>query len=678
MPQSLLSLLVSGLFFVAALPSTAESPRPFTREDVFGLEWAASPQISPDGERIVYERMSMDLMADKRTARLWLMDSDGDNHVPLTGNDTAEAGAQWSPEGDRIAFISESQIYVHWLGTGKTSRITQLQQSPSSLSWSPDGKQLAFSMLVPEKPPVLVDPMPVPEGAEWPDPPSVTTSLRYERDGQGRLKPGFSHYFLIDASGGSARQVTQGNFHHRGAAQWLPDGSGLVFSANRNENWELDFRESELYLLKLDTGDITALTDRRGPDRGPAVSPNGRYVSWYGYDDKVQAYQVSQLYVMELDGGEPRALRPELDRSVSDLNWDGKSRGVYYVYSNKGESFVGYSTLSGSHRDAATALGGESMARPYSGGSYSVSDNGYIAYTWSDPQRPAEVAVVKPRSDKPEVLSALNDNLLAYRDLGQVETVWYRSSVDQRELQGWIIKPPGYEEGKAYPLLVENHGGPIAHYGPHFSPELQLFATAGYLVFYPNPRGSTSYGEEFANLLYNNYPGEDYQDVMDGVDYLIEQGLTAEDRLYVTGGSAGGIMTAWIIGKNERFKAAAVIKPVMNWISKLLTADNYYAYANYRYPGQVWENPEVYWKFSPVSLVGNINTPTMVMVGSSDLRTPLSEAKQLYHALQIRGVDTALVEVPEAPHFIGMRPSQLITKVDHILAWFAKYPWLPE
>ena len=220
---------------------------------------------------------------------------------------------------------------------------------------------------------------------------------------------------------------------------------------------------------------------------------------------------------------------------------------------------------------------------------------------------------------------------------------------------------------------MENHGGPISNYGPRFSPEIQLYAAAGFIVFYPNPRGSTSYGEEFANLLHNNYPGDDYQDVMDGVDTLIEKGLAHEDRLYVTGGSAGGIMTAWIIGKNTRFRAAAVVKPILNWISKTLTADNYYAYANYRIDGQPWENIEGYMKFSPLSLVGNIETPTLVMVGDADLRTPLSESKQLYSALKIRGIDTALVGIPGAYHNIAGTPSQLIAKIDHVLAWFAKY-----
>jgi dipeptidyl aminopeptidase/acylaminoacyl peptidase len=257
--------------------------------------------------------------------------------------------------------------------------------------------------------------------------------------------------------------------------------------------------------------------------------------------------------------------------------------------------------------------------------------------------------------------------------MGAVDEIWYKSSVDGRDIQGWIVYPPDFDKRKKYPLLVENHGGPVLNYGNRFSAEIQLYAAAGYVVFYPNPRGSTSYGEEFGNLLYNNYPGEDYNDVMDGVDAVIAGGKIEKDRLYVTGGSAGGIMTAWIIGKNNRFKAAVVAKPVMNWISKTLVADNYFMYSNYRYPGNPWDNFENYWKFSPISLVGNIETPTMVMVGMEDLRTPPSEAKQLYHALKIQKKETVLVEIPDASHGIAARPSNLITKVAHTLAWFEKF-----
>jgi dipeptidyl aminopeptidase/acylaminoacyl peptidase len=358
---------------------------------------------------------------------------------------------------------------------------------------------------------------------------------------------------------------------------------------------------------------------------------------------------------------------------VSGLVWNKGSNSIYFQYDDRGDTKIAVTTLAGKLRDLAGNLGGTTIGRPYGGGSFSVAPTGRIAYTHVTPYRPAELAIVEARSAEPDVVTSFNKDLLDWRELGNVEEVWYKSSVDGRDIQGWTVKPPGFDPSEKYPLIVENHGGPISNYGPRFSPEIQLYAAAGYVVFYPNPRGSTGYGEEFGDLLYNNYPGDDYQDVMDGVDMLVEAGLAHEDSLYVTGGSAGGIMTAWIVGKNTRFRAAAVIKPIMNWMSKTLTADNYYGYANYRYPGQPWENIEAYMKFSPISLIGNVETPTLVMVGTADMRTPISEAKQMYNALKIRRIDTVLVEVPGAAHNIANRPSQLITKIDHILAWFKEY-----
>ncbi len=670
--------ITAAMIFIAVFStSTASEKTRFDRLDVFELEWVSNPRISPDGRRVVYQRNSMDIMTDGNAARLWIINSDGTENVPLTGRDISESGASWSPDGSKVAFTSSTangpEIHVFFVASGKTARLTQLSRSPSGLSWSPDGKQIAFSMLVPEAPPVLVTPPVKPDGAEWAESPRVTTRLIYERDGSGYIETGYQHFFVVPAEGGSARQVTSGNFHHRGVTQWSGDGQSLIFSANRNDNWEKAFANSEIYEQPVAGGAAVVLTDRNGPDSEPVVSPDGKRIAYLGYEDKVQTYQLTRLNIMNADGTGHRELLADLDRSVSGLAWNRAGDGVYFQYDNHGDTRIGFTTIDGKRRDIATNLGGVTIGRPYGDGSFSVAPNGRIAYTHVTAYRPADLAIVEPRKNTPTVITALNSDLLDWRELGQVEEVWYKSSVDSRDLQGWLVRPPGYDAAATYPLLVENHGGPISNYGARFSPEVQLYAAAGYMVFYPNPRGSTGYGEEFGNLLYNNYPGDDYQDVMDGVDFLIEKGLAHEDHLYVTGGSAGGIMTAWIIGKNNRFRAAAVVKPIMNWISKTLTADNYYAYANYRYTGQPWENIEGYMKFSPVTLVGNIETPTLVMVGTADLRTPISESKQLYSALKIRGVDTALVEVPGAPHNIASRPSQLITKIDHILAWFARY-----
>ena len=376
---------------------------------------------------------------------------------------------------------------------------------------------------------------------------------------------------------------------------------------------------------------------------------------------------------MNVDGTNKREVLTNLDRSVKDIQWSADGKHIYFMYDEFGDTKVAQYNLGGSHKVLAEHIGGTTLGRPYASGSYSVSKRGDIAFSLSKPDRPAEVGILAQKSTKPKQLTALNEDLLGHKTLGKVEELWYKASTDGRDLQAWVVYPPNYDPNKKYPMMIENHGGPILNYGDRFSAEIQLYAAAGYIVYYPNPRGSTGYGEEFGNLLFNNYPGDDYQDVMDGVDVLISKGIAHEDQLFVTGGSAGGIMTAWIIGKNNRFEAAVVAKPVMNWISKTLVADNYYGYANSRYPGQPWENFEGYWKFSPISLVGNVETPTMVMVGMNDLRTPPSEAKQLYHALKLRKIETVLVEIPDASHGIASRPSNLITKVAHTLAWFDKF-----
>lgn len=674
--------LVLVFFLVVSGLSNAAGRSLFDRMDVFELEWVSDPQISPDGQRVVYKRNSMDVMTDRATSRLWIINVDGSANAPLTGHDVTESDAAWSPDGSRIAFTSSTangrEIHVYWLASGKMARLTQLNRSPNGLSWSPDGQQIAFSMLVPEAPPVLVTPPTKPKDAEWADEPRITTRLKYERDGSGYIETGYNHYFVVPAIGGSPRKITSGKFHHTGSPQWSADGKSLVFEGNRNENWEHEHNNSEIYKVAIDTGNTVALTDKNGPDSAPLISPDGKKIAYLGYEDKVRTYQLTKLHVMNADGSDKRELLANLDRSISGFAWNRRSDGVYFQYDEHGDTKIAFTTLAGKMHDIATNLGGTSIGRPYGGGSFSVAPSGRIAYTHVTPYRPAELAIVHGRKSKPAIITEFNKDLLDWRKLGQVEEIWYKSSVDGRDVQGWVVKPPDYDASARYPLIVENHGGPTSNYGARFSPEIQLYAAAGYIVFYPNPRGSTSYGEEFGDLLYNNYPGDDYQDVMDGVDLLIASGLAHKGNLYVTGGSAGGIMTAWIIGKTHRFQAAAVVKPVMNWVSKTLTADNYYGYANYRYTGQPWENIQGYMKFSPISLVGNVETPTLVMVGTADMRTPMSEAKQLYNALKIRRIDTALVEVSGAPHNIAGRPSQMITKVDHILAWFQKYSTAEE
>jgi acylaminoacyl-peptidase len=271
------------------------------------------------------------------------------------------------------------------------------------------------------------------------------------------------------------------------------------------------------------------------------------------------------------------------------------------------------------------------------------------------------------------VLTTLNDDLLGHKVLGAVKEITWKSSKDQRDIQGWVITPPDFDASKKYPLILEIHGGPFAAYGPNFTTEMQLFAAAGYIVLYANPRGSTSYGETFGNLIHHAYPGDDYDDLMSGVDAVIAQGHVDTDNLFVTGGSGGGVLTAWIVGKTDRFRAAVVAKPVINWASFVLTADANNFFYRYWFGAQPWEQPQEYWRRSPLSLVGNVKTPTMLLTGEADYRTPIGESEQYYQALKLRKIDTVMVRIPEASHGMTARPSNLIAKVDNILAWFARY-----
>jgi acylaminoacyl-peptidase len=655
----------------------AQSGR-FVLEDVFQLEHASSPQISPDGGRVVFARTSMDVMKDRSQSNLWVVNYDGSDLQPLTTGSASFSSPRWSPDGERLLYSSteegSNQLYVRWMESGQTAKLTQLPKSPSGLTWSPDGNWIAFSMFVPEKASAPMVQMPEqPEGAEWAEPARVIEKVQYRADGSGFVEDGYRHLFVLPAQGGTPRQVTSGSFNHGGTPSWTPDSKALVFSANRHEDWEYDPRNTEVYETSLAEGSLRALTDRIGPDNNAVVSPDGRHIAYLGFDDREQGYQVTHLYVMNRDGSGRRSLADDLDRDVQQPIWSADGRGIYFRYDNHGNTKLAYVSLDGDVETFVSDVGGLSLGRPYGGASYSVSNNGRFAYTHSRPDHPADVAVSRHGSAEGTRITHLNDDLFGHKELGQVEEIWFESSHDGRRIQGWIVKPPGFNPNGKYPLVLEIHGGPFSNYGDRFSAEIQLYAAAGYVVLYVNPRGSTSYGEEFGNLIHHAYPSYDYDDLMSGVDAAIERGYVDEDNLFVTGGSGGGVLSSWIVGKTDRFRAAVVAKPVINWYSWVLTADMYVTGAKYWFPGFPWEYQDHYMERSPLSLVGNVTTPTMLLTGEADLRTPMSESEQFYQALKLQKVDAALVRIPGSYHGIASRPSNLIAKVAHVLAWFDRY-----
>jgi dipeptidyl aminopeptidase/acylaminoacyl peptidase len=479
---------------------------------------------------------------------------------------------------------------------------------------------------------------------------------------------------VVSADGGQPRQLTFGKYDEGGKIAYTPDGKHLLYATDRSPNWERESQESDIYSLSLADGTTTRLTNRVGPDQAPTPSPDGSKIAYIGFDDHGhRGYENVRLYVMDRDGKNSRVVTGGFDRSVGQPTWAADGKSLYVDYADHGLTKVARVSLDGKMETVAAGLTSSAeMDRPYTGGEFSVGRNGLVAYTVGDAASPSDIAVV--RGGKVQRLTRLNEDLFADKTLARVEPLAVTSSYDKKPIDAWLVTPPNFDPSKKYPLILEIHGGPFAAYGPVFATDDQLYAAGGYMVVYANPRGSTSYGDEFANTIDKNYPSHDYDDLMSVVDAAIAKGSVDPSHLYVTGGSGGGALTAWIVGKTARFRAAAAQKPVINWTSEVLTTDGYNFMATSWFGKMPWEDNEFYWKRSPLSLVGNVKTPTLVIVGTDDHRTPPSEAEQFFDALELRGVPTAMIQVPGASHGgLAERPSQSAAKANAIMAWFARF-----
>lgn len=643
--------------------------------DLFDLEYVNDPSISPDGSKVVYVRNFKDIMTDRDYSNIWISNVDGSQNRPVTQGNQLDYAPVWSHDGTKLAFLSNQQdekvkLYVHYFDSNTSVSLTNSANPPGTVSWSHDNKTLAFTQFVPSQAESLLKIPGKPAGAEWNAPPIYIDEMVYRNDGASYANPGNRQIFTIGLEGGTARQWTS-DAHNYGTPIWSKDGKSLYFSANLHENEEFEPYNSEVYQLSLGDGSIKALTSRFGPDAEPALSPDGKMIAFTGYDDTFQGYRVTHLYVMNVDGSGLKNLTAYLDRDATNPQWEGNGQGIYFQYDEHGDTKVGHVALSAKVRTVVEGLGGLDLGRPYNVGTYSVSTTNKVAYTLGGPEHPADLAVWSGGNSTR--ITALNEDVFSYRKIGKTKELWWESSYDGRKIQGWVVTPPDFDPTKKYPLILEIHGGPFTMYGPAFAYEIQSYAAAGYVVLYTNPRGSIGYGEEFGNLIHHDYPNHDYEDLMSGVDAVIEKGYIDTANLFVTGGSGGGVLTAWIVGKTDRFKAAVVAKPVINWTSFVLHTDIPILVSKYWFGTMPWEDQENYWRRSPLSQVGNVKTPTMLLTGEQDFRTPISESEQYYTALKLQGVESAMVRIPNASHGLVNRPSMLMSKSASILSWFNHY-----
>ena len=688
-------VLCAAALVVALAPQAWAQSQPKDRltVDLF-LDWemVAAPRVSPDGRQVVYTRRWADKVNDKYEDEVWIVDADGGRNRFLTKG----AQAVWSPDSKRVAYVAPgqpagSQVFVRWLDAPGETQLTRLERSPSNLAWSPDGRHLAFNMLVPGSPGLSVKMPARPAGAKWVDAPRVVDRLNYRSDGSGWRPEGFAHVFVISGEGGAPRQLTDGDYQH-GAPEWAADSRSVLFSAIRKSDAEYLRNDSEVYAAGLQGGAVRQLTDRRGPDNNPRVSPDGRLVAYTGYDQNENTYNVTRLYVMNADGSNRRALAEGFDRTPSNVFWAEDNGGLYFTAEDRGTQNLWYLPLK-SGRPAQVTVAPRVLSVT------SASRTGLAAGTFSGPSSPPDVVVFDlKRPGAMQGLTRVNDDLLEGRKLGDVEEIWYDSvggvaaqgckdtrseplvslpaGCETTRVQGWVVKPPDFDPAKRYPLLLYIHGGPHTMYNVGFNFEFQNHAAEGFVVLYTNPRGSSGYGQAFGNAINNAYPGQDYDDLMRGVDEVVRRGYIDERNLFVAGGSGGGVLTTWIVGHNDRFAAAVAMKPVVNWFSFVGTTDSADWYYNFkRLP---WEDPEEHTRRSPITYVGNVKTPTMVMDGELDLRTPIEQTEQYYRALKLRHVPTAMVRLPDEYHgfnadFSLRHPSNRVAQILFLRAWFDKH-----
>ncbi len=665
-------LLITFLITINTYPQSSDILKPI---DVFDLEYVSNTEISPDGNKILYQRNFNDIMTDESFSNIWLINFDGSENRPISTGNFKDNSPKWSNKGDKFVFKSnregKQQIYLFNIANNSIQKLTNFQHSISSIKWSPDDSYLLFSSFIDDKRDKLIKMPEKPKGAKWNDPPVEISDLNYRYDGSGYRKPGETQFFTLPVTGGTPRQISNIPAEKRAfQGEWI-DNNTIVFSANLNEDSDYNTINTEIYTLDINSGIQKALTSREGPDNSPKVSNDNSLIAYLGYDDEYLSYQQNSIYIMRTDGSGKYKIELDLDRNISNIYWSGDDKKIFFQYDDKGTTKIGSTTLDGKLDSVIDEVGGLSFSRPYSGGFFSLSKNNRYSFTYGTVYNPADLAVGYKGSKNR--LTNLNKDLFDYKKLGNVEEIWYESTFDGEMIQGWIVKPPNFDESKKYPLILEIHGGPHTNYGFHFSSEVQLFASKGYVVLYTNPRGSTSYGKEFANLIHHNYPSQDYDDLISGVDNLIERGYIDDNNLFVTGGSGGGVLTSWIIGKTDRFTAAVVAKPVINWYSFVLYADNIGYFYKYWFKDLPWVDPESYLKRSPISYVGNVKTPTMVLTGEKDYRTPMAESEQFYAGLKLNKVESMLVRIPNANHGIASKPSNLIVKVNAIISWFEKY-----
>lgn len=675
---ALAAFIIQGLRLPVPAPVLAQEVKSdtlLTVDHFLDLQQVGDPKISPDGRQVIYTRRWINVLEDKWESALWIMSSDGSRDRFLVKG----ANAVWSPDGSRIAYLAEgepkgTQIFVKWMDTESAgTQITRLLEPPADVKWSPDGKWLGFSQFVAKKTPWEISLPAPPAGAKWTDGPRIVQQLHFRQDRRGFTDAGYRHMFVVSTDGGTPRQITSGDWSV-GARfdvldgpvgwSWSRDGRSMVVEGMDDSTADLNYRNSNLYLVDIASGGVRRLTAQNGVWTSPTVSPDGRRVAFTGYPATKASYQASEIYLMNLDGSGVQKIT-SLDRDPENLMWSADGSGLYFQIDDHGTYNIDFVSAGGGVRRLTTGNHVLTLG--------SVSKSGVAVGTRSSYHSPPDIVRMNLRAtpSEPAQLTAVNADMLGHIKLGAVEKFTYSSTGGSR-IEGWIVKPPGFDPARKYPLIMEIHGGPHGAYTSGFSFSFQNFAANGFVVLYTNPRGSTGYGTTFANAIERAYPGVDYEDLMAGVDTIVGRGYVDTRSMFVGGCSGGGVLSSWVIGHTQRFAAAAVRCPVIDWMSMAGETDIPLFTYNF-FDAPFWEKPEQWLKESPLMYVGHVTTPTLIMTGELDRRTPIPQSEEFYAALKMRGVPATLLRFEGEYHGTGSKPSNFMRTQLYMMSWYKRW-----